>query len=49
MTPQQKLATANALWHSARALKMAVLRSAHPEWNDEQIRAEVRRVFLFAR
>jgi hypothetical protein len=49
LTPSQKLATANALWHSARALKLAVLKASHPDWSEERLRAEVRRIFLLAR
>ena len=49
LTPSQKLATADALWHAARGLKLAVLKAAHPEWSEQQLRAEVRRIFLLAR
>lgn len=49
LTPAQKLKTASALWHSARALKMAMLRAAHPEWDEARVKAEVRRLFLYAR
>ena len=48
LSPSQKLATANALWHSARALKLAMLKATHPDWSDERLRAEVRRIFLLA-
>ena len=40
--------TTSALWYSARALKTAMLRAAHPDWAEERLKAEVRRVFLRA-
>ncbi len=46
---EQKLKTANAMWHSAFALKSATLRSLHPDWSAERVKAEVRRIFLLAR
>jgi hypothetical protein len=49
LTPAQKLKTVSELWWTARALKMAALRSLHPEWSEEQLRIQVRRAFLLAR
>jgi len=49
MTPDQKLKTALGLYHSARTLKAAGLRALHPEWDEETINEEVRRIFFYAR
>jgi len=48
MTPDQKLNAALKLYHSARQLKRASLKSDHPDWNDEQIDAKLREIFLYA-
>jgi len=47
MTPEQKLRAAFRLYASARELKGAAIRAAHPDWSDAEIKTEVRRVFLF--
>ena len=49
MTPEQKLNAAMRLYWSARELKSAGLRDQHPDWTEEQIQQEVRRVFLTLR
>ena len=46
MSPAQKLDAALRLYHSARELKACWLRSLHPDWPAERVRAEVRRLFL---
>jgi hypothetical protein len=46
LTPAQKLAAAERLYRSARALKESWLRSQHPDWPPERVRDEVRRRFL---
>lgn len=48
-TPGEKLKTVSDMWWTARALKLATLRSLHPDWSEERLRQEVRRVFLLAR
>ena len=45
MSADQKLRIAQDLYWAARALKSAGLRHQHPEWNEEQIEAETRRLF----
>jgi hypothetical protein len=49
MTGQRRLRLAERLYWSARKMKTAGLRSQHPEWPDERINTEVRRIFLHAR
>ena len=49
MTPAQKLAAAEQLYWSARALKAVALRAQHPDWSEEDIRREVREIFLYGR
>jgi hypothetical protein len=49
LTPGQKIRTVSDLWWTARAFKVAMLRSLHPEWSEDRLRAEVRRAFLLAR
>ena len=49
MTPQQHLAHAETLYWTARRLKMAGVRSQHPDWPEEKVKAEVSRIFLHAR
>ena len=46
MTAADKLRVAHRLYDSARKLKSAALKSAHPEWTDEKIEREVKRIFL---
>jgi hypothetical protein len=48
MTPEQKLASAEALWHMAWELKIAGVRMQNPEWSEAQITAGVRQLFLCA-
>jgi hypothetical protein len=40
---------AEQLYWSARRMKAAGLRALHPDWPEEQINAEVTRIFLHAR
>lgn len=49
MTPEQKLNALAHLWHAARALKEAWLRTRHPDWSEEQIRRALRDIFLYGR
>jgi hypothetical protein len=49
MPGEQRLRLAEQLYWSARKLKRAGLRTQHPDWPDERLDAEVRRIFLHAR
>ena len=49
MTPQQRLRAAFRLYWSARQLKEASIRTFHPEFSEEEIKATVRDFFLYAR
>lgn len=49
MTPAQKLAVAQRMNWSARALKAAALRQQHPDWSEEEVRLKVREIFLYGR
>lgn len=48
MSPEDKIRLAGQHYLMARAWKAAGIRLQHPDWNEEQIQAEVRRVFLYA-
>lgn len=45
MTPGQRLEAAQRLYWSARALKEAALRCAHPEWTGAQVEERVKEAF----
>lgn len=49
MSGERRLQLAERLYWSARKLKSAGLRLQHPEWAEQQIDQEVRRIFLHAR
>jgi len=49
MPGEHRLRLAEHLYWSARKLKVAGLRAQHPDWSEEQLNAEVRRIFLHAR
>jgi hypothetical protein len=48
MTPEQRLRESTRLYWFARRLREAHERALHPDWNDDQIRDHVRRIFLRA-
>jgi hypothetical protein len=48
-TPAAKLATASALYWSARSLKAAALRRLHPDWDEVLVQKELRLIFLLSR
>ncbi|MBI1937726.1 MAG: hypothetical protein HYS25_06340 [Ignavibacteriales bacterium] len=48
-SPEKKLLLSMELYHSARKLKIAALRTLHPEMSDEQIEKKVKEIFLNAR
>jgi hypothetical protein len=49
MTGAQRLRLAERLYWSARKMKAAGLRHQHPEWPEQRLNDEVRRIFSHAR
>jgi hypothetical protein len=49
MTPGRRLEVAEQLYWSARRMKWAWIRSQQADWTDEQVEAEVTRIFSHAR
>lgn len=49
MPGERRLRLAEQLYWSARKIKLAGLRAQHSEWTEEQLNAELRRVFTHAR
>ncbi|HXC99625.1 MAG TPA: hypothetical protein VN048_09805 [Verrucomicrobiae bacterium] len=49
MTPEQRWQAARRLYWTCRRHKAAYIHSLHPDWPDEQVEAEVGRIFLNAR
>ena len=49
MSGEQRLRLAERLYWTARKLKRAGLLAQHPDWPQERLDAEVRRIFLHAR
>ena len=49
MTPEQRWQAAHRLYWTMRRHKTAFLRSQHPDWSEQQIDDEVRRLFSHAR
>ena len=49
MAPERRLALAEQLYWTARRMKTAWLRHLHPNWPEEQLKAEVTRIFRHAR
>ena len=49
MTPEQKLRAIKRLYWTARSLKAAWLRHQHPDWSEDEVQREVRKIFLNAR
>jgi hypothetical protein len=48
MSGEDKLELTCSLYWSARALKVAALRERYPDWSEERILKEVRKIFLYA-
>lgn len=48
MTGQRRLKIAEQLYWSARRLKTAGVRCQHPDWSEQEVVAEVNRIFLHA-
>jgi hypothetical protein len=49
MTGARRLRLAERLYWSARKLKAAGLRHQHPDWSEQRLDDEVRRIFSHAR
>ena len=49
MTPEQRWQAAQRLYWTMRRHKAAFLRSQHPEWPEERVLGDVRRIFANAR
>ena len=49
MTGARRLRLAERLYWSARKMKTAGLRSQHPDWPEQRLTDEVRRIFSHAR
>lgn len=48
MTPDERWAVMQSLYHTAWEVKRTGVRAEHPDWSDEQVLDEVRRQFLRA-
>ena len=48
MTAEQKLKIAFDMRRMAMELKTSWLKQIHPDWTEQQVQAEVRRIFLYA-
>ena len=48
-TPAQKLRIASALYATARKVKLAALRSLHPDWPEQRVIEETNRRLFFLR
>lgn len=49
MTGARRLRLSERLYWSARKMKLAGLRSQHPDWPEQRLADEVRRIFSHAR
>ena len=49
MPGEKRLALAEEIYWTARKMKAAGLRAQHPNWREEQVKAEVNRIFVNAR
>jgi len=49
MTPEQRWRSAHRLYWTMRRHKAAFLHSQHPEWPEQKVEDEVRRIFSHAR
>ena len=48
MAPADKLKVGLNFCHAARALKSQALKSQHPDWSEEKVQEQVRKIFLYA-
>jgi Rv0078B-related antitoxin len=49
MSGEERLRVAERLYWSAWKMKIAGLRAQHPDWSEEELKRETRRIFLYAR
>ena len=49
MSPEKKLEVAMQLYYSARELEAAGMRTAHPDWDENQVQQAVLEAFLYTR
>ena len=49
MPGERRLRLAEELYWSARRMKIAGVRAQHPDWSEDRLQSEVRRIFLHAR
>lgn len=49
MSGEAKWRAAFQLYRDARTLKASAIRDQHPDWSEEQVRQEVKKIFLHAR
>lgn len=49
MSGEERLRVAESLYHTARKFKAAGIRAQHPDWPEELVNAELRRIFINAR
>jgi hypothetical protein len=49
MTPEKRWRAAHLLYWTMRRHKAAFLRGQHPDWSDDKVQHEVRRIFSNAR
>ena len=49
LTPEERYRASREMYWSLRRHKAAFLRSLYTEWSEEQVEAEVRRIFMDAR
>jgi len=49
LSGEERLRLAQQLYWSARKMKTAGVRAQHPDWTEEQVQAEVLRIFTHAR
>lgn len=49
MSPARKLEVAQQLYVSAFQLKKAWLENQHPDWSQERLEEETRKIFFYAR
>jgi hypothetical protein len=49
MTPERRWRMAYRLYWTCRRHKAAFLQSQHPDWSEDQVQKEVRRIFTHAR
>lgn len=48
MSGEEKLRTAAKMWWTARNLKAAFLRQQHPDWTEEEVEEQVKKIMLYA-